>query len=162
MRQSKNHSRIYLLILILLSFILSVPKSYQLDTLLSSLLAPDEMSLFITHRAFFILLGLFLEIFGSLFALVILKYLYHFAKLNFNLKDNAIIYLFANVVTKLITLILPIQIVSRFPFISNLLFLIFFMIVHAYLQQKHKNSYTKIQWAIISAYPLVSFILGFL
>lgn len=160
MHQSKSHSRLSLVILMILSFILTIPRTYQLDNLLSKILSAKEMMFFINYRSFFILLGIFLEVFGTLFSIVILKYLYHFAKLKINMIMNANIYLASNIITKIIALLLPLTIVSKYPYINNLLFLIAFMSIHFYLD-KEKNNQTH-QWGLILIYPMFNLILGFI
>lgn len=160
MRQSKNYSRIIFVVLSLISLILSIPKSYQLDTLLAKLLSPEEMAFFISNRAFFILMGLFLEFFGTLFSIVVLKYLYYFAKIEISLLKNANIYLGVSAITKLLTLILPLTLLSQIPFLNNFIFLILFMLLHLYLDKEKK--YEIFQWAFILAYPLMNLVFGFL
>ncbi len=157
MRQSKNHTIIFI-ILIILSILLSIPKTYQLDALLGPLLDFEEMSFFLSHRSFFILLGLFLEFMGTALSIVIIKYVYHFAKINLSLIQNANIYLFISCLIKVITLILPIMITSKLPFLNNLLFSILFVAIHHLLNKE----YSKKQWIYLSAYPLVNLLLGFL
>ena len=158
MRQPKDYSRLILMVLIFLSSLLSVPKTYQLDPLLGQLLNQQEMIFFLNNRSFFILLAILLEGLGTILNIYILKYLYHFAKLKISLIQNANIYLLVSCLNKVVSLLTPKIIFVKLPFIQTMTFSIIFLLYHAFFQKEK----SKRQWSILFIYPLMSLLFGIL
>lgn len=160
MRQQKNHSRIMLICLIVLFLLLNIPKTYQLNTLLGTLLNPEEMMFYISYRSFFILLVLGLELLGAFLNIYILKYVYHFAKLNISMIANINLYLCIQCLTKFVSLFIPQAIMRGAPFLNGLIFSGFYILFHYHHAQNNQHSIK--EWSILLSYPCVNLLFSIL
>lgn len=160
MRQQKNHSRIIFIILISLFLLLNIPKTHQLNQLLGNLLNEDEMMFYLSYRSFFILLALGLELLGAFLNIYILKYVYHFAKVDLLMPQNINLYLLISCITKLLTLFIPGSMMNITPLINSVLFSLFYLGFH-YLYGQDK-AYPSKTWAILISYPVVNLLFAIL
>lgn len=137
--------------LIVLSIVLLIPKSIQINAMVESVLSSQELDFFKKHQSFFIILIIFLELLGTLITIYFLKYVYIFSKIKLSMWENANIYLISNVATKIFSLLLPYSLKSFHGIFNGLFFMIVFALTH-YLYN-NKTSYNTKQWLILSIYP---------
>lgn len=160
MRQSKNHQKLTAIIFMIITLLLTIPKTNQINSVLVNVLSADELNFFSNTKHFLLFFALVFEIINISFNIFLLKLIYAFAKLNMTMIDNAILYLIASAFSKITSLLVPIVFLSRFPFINSLLFASVFFILH-YLYQR-KNTYTASQWLMVSSFPLINILFTFL
>ncbi len=160
MPKSKHHPKIIMLALMFISTILIFPKLNNIENVLLPILSNQEFDLFINNKGFFIFLMIILELIGALITILILKYIYLFAKIPLSLTHNAILYFTVSIVSKLISIIIPTSILSVFPLLNSFIYSLVFILVH-YLYDKQKSN-TKTTWLVLSIYPIFNIFISFL
>lgn len=160
MRKSKAYHQLIFVVLLVLSLLLTIPKSQQMSQAIASILSNEELNLFENSKPVFLIVGLLMELLSTAVSIFLLKLVYHFAKIELSLIENANSYLLASTTTKALSLILPISMILEFTFINSLLFAIGFVLIH-YLLQKDK-CYLQKQWLWVLSFPIANILLSLL
>ncbi len=133
MRKSIVKQSMIIFVLVILLGLLNIPKYNQVSPLIMESLVLAGFETINLKPYTILLIILILEIITSLINMAILNWIYKMSDLNYTLPTNAIIYLISSCISKLLSLIVPLSILSTMALLPNLIFGIIFMMLHFYL-----------------------------
>ena len=158
MRKSKTFQIIVVIALIIILGALSIPKYHQIMPLLTEVLMQTGMGSLDIPPISILLIVWFMELLSVLVNIGILQWIYKSGMFPCSLLQNTIIYLSSAALSKGLTLVVPINVISVYKFIPNIFFLIIFLIVHKILNANLNRK----QWGWLNIFTLVNIAISIL
>lgn len=158
MRKSIVTQSVIIIVLLIILGLLNVPKYNQVAPLIMETLVIAGFEN-INLKPITLLLFIFiLEVITILINIVILGWIYKTSELNYTVPANAIIYLISSNLSKLLSLLIPLSILSTITILPNLIFGIFFILIHLFIN--NDISFKQKSW--LSGFVIINILISIL
>lgn len=158
MRKSIVTQSAIIIVLLIILGLLNVPKYNQVAPLIMETLVIAGFEN-INLKPITLLLFIFiLEVITILINIVILGWIYKTSELNYTVPANAIIYLISSNLSKLLSLLIPLSILSTITILPNLIFGIFFILIHLFIN--NDISFKQKSW--LSGFVIINILISIL
>lgn len=133
MRKSVVIQSAIILVLLVVLGLLNIPKYNQVAPLIMETLVIAGFENINLKPVTLLLIIFILEIVTILINIVILNWIYKTCELNYSVSTNAIIYLISSNLSKVLSLLFPLSVLTTITILPNLIFGFFFMLIHLYI-----------------------------
>ena len=158
MRKSVVVQSAIIVVLLLILGLLNIPKYNQVAPLIMETLVIAGFENINLKPITLLLIIFILEVITILINIVILNWIYKTCELNYSISANTIIYLISSNLSKMLSLLIPLSVLTTISILPNLIFGIFFMLIHLYIN----NDINFKQKSWLSGFVIINVLLSIL